>query len=235
MAILRNLVDAFWITEYYRSWIWLSGSFINTWVYIYMLFLAVPGLTLFFLKAFWKIKVPGQALHQIYYYSTLIWITYPLVGLITLMDNGSYDRTVAWFKYLPFFAVEHNFFPTGMIAVIPVLFFGYFGLLVKIARVPVLKTGITVFLSLLIIYLLYYQYLFRIVYYLLTSVDFMIGFGFYTFSFIIFGWLFLRPFSEAYGKPMTLRFNSNNLLIPFFLVNSVICVMALLAGLMNIL
>ena len=230
MTILRHLIDAFWWFNYHWSASLFIGSFINYLFYGFVLLLGVPGLSLFFLKLFWKISIPRPKLEKIYFNSSFIWIIYPLVSLISALANSPNVYTITWFKYLPYFMVENNYFPIGMIILIPLIILGFIWLFSKYAGIQWFRTFISVLLSLIIIYILLYQYFLQLSYILEENIHFAAGFGLYTLSFIGFTWMFLKPFSDLYGKTMSWIRNGSNTVLTIHIIGLFICLIAIATG-----
>lgn len=194
-AVLRSIADDIW---YYNSLEMYLLTLLNTIVYIYTLYLSANGLTLFLLSKFWKIKYTTSDLRKIYSATALLWLTYPMVGVISGIAESPYSITIPIFRYLPFFMVENNFFPLGMIVMVPLLIIGYtYAFHQKPKRFW--TTLIAVVLSFSIIYILFYQYVLRLSYIIYDVSNIYVFGGFYTTSFIVFICIFISPFEKAFN------------------------------------
>jgi hypothetical protein len=93
-----------------------------------------------------------------------------------------------------------SFFPLGMVISIPFLIFGYMAIFSSTKRVSVLKAFACVFLSLVLIFLLFYQYLQRLAFYFLFKTNVAVYFGSLAFMYLTFTLFFVDDFSKAFGK-----------------------------------
>ena len=203
IALIRSIIDDFWI-PYYDSPCMYLLTFFNTEIYIYLLYFSVGGLSFFYLEKIWKIKPLLVEQQIIYFYSTFLWISYPVVSLISMIAKSPPMMDIPFFKYFPFFMIHRNFFPLGMILVIPVLIAGYTCIISTYSRVSYFKAFIALLPGFFIIYLLFYQYLLRFCYYLLDKFNIFVFFGCYNLMFILFTWIFLKHFLFIYNKKGTL-------------------------------
>lgn len=218
---VRTFIDFFWLP-------YLSSSnkinylltFFITPIYAYLLYLGIPGLFFCFLKWIYDIKVTASQKKRIYKHSLLtIFIIYPAVSLISIVFKSPPLTTIPVFKHLPFFMIE-SFFPIGMLVVIPFLLLDYVVVLKKEGKVSYQRASVCVSLSLVFIYLLFYQYLQRLSFHLLSITrSLMVYFGSLSLMYSIFTLFFVNNFSDLFGGKKAL-----NHLFLFYTVASILLV-----------
>jgi len=212
----RLVFDAIWFFFLNRpaSWILFLS---NDLIYLFLLYLGELYLAVVFLKRFWNVNITPIQHDRLYSYSIFIWLTYPLVPLLSVIAKEPPLQTIEWFKYFPFFMIYENYFAIGMTAIIPVLLLGYSFLLAKYSTAKWYQAFLAVGLGNLILYLLFYQYLYRFAMWLfhqggntLYVLD-----GYCNIEYLIFVWKFSAPFFKTYNSTsLTSRFY-----VPFGLVS----------------
>ncbi len=221
-AILRGIADYVWL-PYYQNWKMFTLITFNGIVYIYVLYFGIVGLSVLFLKVIGKQIVSDEAIEKVYWYSTFIWLVYPLVALLSWLLDGPQMITVPIFKYIPFFLVENNFLPIGMLIVIPIILSSYTFLFNKYFNTSIINSIFISILSTSIIYTLYYQYLLNISFLLLYKTNYWIFIGFYSFLFIPFTLLFISSFKKALNT-------KSNLLYYMHFIFGIICLALVVYG-----
>lgn len=216
-GLARTILDYFWIPTYIL-FEYKILSLLNTTVYVFTLYLVIPSIAGYILERMFSRQVNhGAVLRE----SVLVWIVYPAVTIISFMTHGSPVRTVEWFRYIPTFMVEYNFLPDGMIAVIPVLIVFYTWLMARHSGADWLRSFISVFVSLLAVYLVYYQWTAGLfLYFLLTHGPFL-AFGYYTITFLIPIFPLAGRFQDAFG-PYRVSFSRFALVATFISFSSVV-------------
>lgn len=195
-ALTRAVLDYFWIPGYQFVQIWILVWF-NYTVYIYTLYLLIPAIAIFTLEKLFSMPVDEQAVLR---GSILVWVVYPAVAVISLITKSPPIQTIEWFRYIPTFMVYKNFMPTGFIAAIPVLLVFYVRLLVRHSRVNWFRAIASVLVPLFVIYLLYYQYLLRLFYFVDLLYGPFFSFGYLTFCFLIPLLPLAKRFHSAFGS-----------------------------------
>jgi hypothetical protein len=201
-ASTRSILDDFWVPAY-STWEYWVLSYFNTLVYLYTLYLQIPAVAVFLLGKMYSRKADLGAVLQ---GSVLIWAVYPAVTLISMLGNSPPNRSIEWFRYIPTFLVERNFLPLGMIIVVPVLISAYVILIKRHSQAGWFQTLIAVLVSLLIVYLLYYQYTFRWFFIFSDLYGPFFSYGYYTLCFLVAVFLLEKQFRLAFGSdPVNLR------------------------------
>jgi hypothetical protein len=195
-GLARTILDYFWIPTYVL-FEYKILSLLNTTVYVFTLYLVIPSIAEYILERIFSRPVNRDAVLR---ESVLIWIVYPAVTIISLMTHGSPVRSVEWFRYIPTFIVEYNFLPDGMIAVIPVLIVFYTWLMMRHSGADWLRSLISVLASLLVIYLVYYQWTAGLFLYFLLIHGPFLAFGYYTITFLIPLFPLAGRFQDAFGS-----------------------------------
>lgn len=195
-AVTRSVLDDFWVPAYTSLYAWVL-SFINTLVYIYALYLLIPLVQKLLVEKIFRGTVDIRSVLRS---SLLLWAVYPAVTAISLAAKSPPNQTIAWFRLIPTFMVEKNFFPVGMIVVVPVLAVAYTYLLTRYSDVGWLRSYLAVLASLVAIYLVYYQYTLRLLYIVNDKFGVVVGFGFYTLCFLVPLWPAVGRFRDAFGQ-----------------------------------
>lgn len=177
----RAVLDYFWVPIYSRFEYKVLSLF-NTTVYMFTLYLVIPAVAGFVLGKVFARRVDDAAMLR---ESVLVWIVYPLVTVISLLMKSPPVRSVPWFRYIPTFMVETNFLPAGMIVVIPILIAFYTRLLMRHSGADWLRALASVLVSLLTIYLAYYQYTLKLFIYVYKTYGLVFGFGYATLTYLI--------------------------------------------------
>jgi hypothetical protein len=179
-ATVRSILDDFWVPAYRTAQYW-TLSFFNTLIYIYTLYLIIPALAIFFLEKIYSQKADNSEILQ---KSVLIWVVYPFVTIISLITNSPPTQTIPLFKHIPTFMVDRNFLPLGMIAVIPVLIVFYTWILSRHSKINMAQALISVLMSLVVIYLTYYQYTLAAFFHFAGLCGSFCSYGFYNICFL---------------------------------------------------
>jgi hypothetical protein len=219
-AATRSLLDDFWLPAYV-TWTMRILSFFNTLVYVYTLYLQIPFVAVFILQKVFSRKTD---LHAILRESVLVWAVYPAVTIISLVAHSPATRTIEWFRYIPTFLVENNFLPLGMIVVIPVIFIAYAVIIHRHSEAGWAEILGAVLVSLVIVYLLYYQYTLALYYFADRSYGRFFSFGLASLCYLVAPLLLARHFKQAFGDG-PIKFS--NLLVICLLI----CVALMVIGL----
>lgn len=143
---------------------WTIGAVLFDMYYLLILHFSILFSMEFFSKQIFKIEIADKVA---YYLSCVkYWIfIFPFVPVITLMTNSTYKLRIEAFKYIPTFLVENNFLPTGMIFVIPIMILFLTKHLMHFSGLNLLKAFTVMAIANTISYVLYYQWLLGIFYY----------------------------------------------------------------------
>jgi hypothetical protein len=224
LAVIRSVLDYFWVPDF-GPLIYKIFVLFNYTVYLFTLYLFIPAMAGFVLERGFAKSVDHSAVLR---ESVLVWVVYPLVAIISLIVKSPAKQTIEWFRYIPTFMVYNNFLPAGMIAVIPILIVFYTWLLMRHSGADWTKALTSVSASLWAIYLLYYQYLLRLFYYLHHFYGPVFAFGFFTLSFLIPLFPLAGRFHAAFG-------NYRIMLPRLVLISSIICLVLMGIGLFQVL
>lgn len=180
-AVTRSVLDYFWILIHARFLYRTIAMFTNI-VYLYTLYLMIPAMAGFMLGKVFSRPVNDRAVLR---ESVLVWVVYPTVTIVSLVTKSPPTRSIEWFRHIPTFMVDNNFFPTGMVAVVLVLVVFYTWLMMRHSRADWLRALASVLVSLFVIYLLYYQYTLRLFHYVYWLFGGVFGLGFLTLTYLI--------------------------------------------------
>lgn len=192
----------------------LLGS-LHMFLYIYVLFLGIPGLAFIILKTALKTEVSYPQRRAVFVASYKIWYCYPVVPIVTWMTGDSYAAEIEFLSSIPTFMNQNNYFPSGMILVIPFIL-GYFTTILRQHfQLSWITAFLTTFFSAVIVYLVFYQYALAVAYELWDRFDFYMFMSFYLCITIVFKQLFVNQFNASFGES---NFWSNVIYGFFFLV-----------------
>lgn len=180
-ATARCISDSFWLNGYHTQ-LWWIPVVISTVIYVYTLYLVIPGLQSLIVQYVFRrrMDLPGMLRA-----SVLVWAVYPAVSVISLIVGLQPNQTVGWFRNVPTLMVERNFLPPGMVAVIPVLILAYTLILVRHSDAGWIRSAFAVLASLLVVYLTYYQYTWRVFFFLMDRLGLLSAIGFATLTYLV--------------------------------------------------
>jgi hypothetical protein len=219
-AVARSILDYFWI-PLYAGFLYKLPSLFNTTVYLFTLYLIIPAMAGFILEKVFSKQVDDSAVLR---ESILVWVVYPFVTIISLIAKSPATQTIEWFRYIPTFMVYNNFLPAGMIVVIPILIVFYTRLMMRHSGADWFRAFISVLVSLWVVYLLYYQYTLRLVYFSMKQYSFVFGFGFATLTYL----LPLLPLAGRFHA----AFGGNRVLLPrLVMIATIMSLVLMIVGL----
>ena len=183
-------------------------SQLHMYMYMFILYLCIPAFALFFLGVRKGEKL--EQVRQLYSSSVWIWlIIYPAVPIVSYIFNTPYRAHYEWMKYIPTFMTEDNYFPAGMVFVIPIIFYHYVRGIMSIFNFSFFKTLIAISTANFSLYVLFYQYLLRFGYMLWHKFNFECFIGIYGILSIIvalFGLFYFTQYFEEQKKAWTKYF-----------------------------
>ena len=195
IAAARYVLDLVW-SPGVRVFPW-PFALLNYIVYLYMLYLFIPALAGFvLLRAFGRALHTGSVLRE----SVFVWIVYPMVPIISMATRSAPFVTIEWFRYIPSFMVENNFLPLGMIAAIPVLLLFYTRLISRTSGAGWLRSFVAMLAALIVIYVLFYQYVDRLLFLVLGPYGPVFAAGLYTLCFLAPLFFTAGRFHAAFGR-----------------------------------
>jgi hypothetical protein len=195
-SLVRTLLDYIWVPMF-NSFQYKIAVLFNYTVYQFTLYLVIPGIAGYILERVFSKQVDHNAVLR---ESVLVWVVYPIVTVISLIMKSPPSQSIEWFRHVPTFMVDYNFLPAGMIAVIPILFVFYTWLLMRHSGADWLRVLISVFVSLTVIYLVYYQYALRLFLYVHGVYGLLAAAGFFTLTFLIPLFPLAGRFHLAFGR-----------------------------------
>ncbi|MCW5906463.1 MAG: hypothetical protein KIS94_01270 [Chitinophagales bacterium] len=147
---------------------WTIGAVLFDMYYLLILHFSILFSMEFLSKQIFKIDIADKVA---YYLSCVkYWIfIFPFVPVITLITNSTYKLRIEVFKYIPTFLVENNFLPTGMIFVVPIMLLFLTRHLVRFSGLNWVKAFFIIAIANTISYVLYYQWLLGIFYYVKSN------------------------------------------------------------------
>lgn len=221
-GLARTLLDYIWVPTHTQL-LYKILSLFNTTVYQFTLYLVIPAIAGYILERIFSKQLDhGAVLRE----SVLVWAVYPSVTIISLILKSPPTRTIEWFRYIPTFMVDYNFLPAGMIAVIPILFIFYTWLLMRHSDAGWPQALASVYVSLLVVYLVYYQYTAQLFLYVLWVYGPFLAFGYYTLTYLI-------PLFPLAGRFHS-TFGNHSIMLPkLVLVCSLLCFGLMAVGLLS--
>ncbi len=222
LGFLRSVLDWWlmfnWLNEPIMHFVFLFDT-----VYIFTLFTGFSFLIVFLSRFMLKEKPSAVAVQNLYYDSAFIWLCYPLVPLVTFLYGDNYSKTIEFFEYLPFFMIEKNYLPSGMIFIMPILVGGYTYLVKKHLKISLIQAILLSTVSQTIIYLLFYQYLYGMGLKLRDAFNSLIFLGSYTLVMCMFDYVFFKE-SKPYLQGI------NHYLSRILLAKVMVSLIALIIG-----
>ncbi|MCK9544002.1 MAG: hypothetical protein M0R03_18435 [Novosphingobium sp.] len=155
MSSIRAFIDNFHIYIRYQDYIM---SFINTLIYIFVLYLCIPTFYSYIYYFFEKEKINNIVLKNIFYKTILIWTLYPFVTGINYIFNFKTFQKIVFFRYIPTFLEIGNFVSPGFVICTIVIIFYYIVIFQKNLNLSIKKNIFYNFILFFLFYLIYYQW-----------------------------------------------------------------------------
>lgn len=128
--------------------------------YLFYFFIAGVSISAVYFKKEYSLN---QLNDYCYKLAKILGVLLPSVPLFTFFSGNNFNTvTIDFFRYIPTFEVERNFFPTGMIFVIPLLVYLICRLMKSTFKTTLPSTFFIVSGTLLLTYLIYYQYNYQV-------------------------------------------------------------------------
>ncbi len=225
VGVVRGVIEIIW---YYKALTPVTAlAAYSMLLYSYTLYGSLAYLIFKMLEITGSRLKPDTETQKIFYsVSALVWVIYPLVPIVTILTGDSYSKTIPLFAHIPFFLVNSNFFPTGMMFVIPIITISY----IFICR-NILKTNF--FISLLltaysctVMYLLFYQFFLRLFVVLRHTNNYYVAYAVYHTLMMVFLYFATKSFYKAFG----VRRGFSNI---FLLANEALMMVLLIYGLVK--
>jgi|GEM_PF-5619807 len=167
IAISRGLFDELWLGEF---------NYIEN-VYVWSVLLCIYVVTFpvsvdYIIRKLYKINYDKNRLLQFFVFSSKIWWLVVFVSLTNWILKWNLNLVkIEYFEKIPSFMINGNYLPIGMILVIPFLIIFSVEFVHRNYKLPYYKSFFPSFTGLLIIYLLFYQWLWQLFYlfFLITS------------------------------------------------------------------
>jgi hypothetical protein len=221
-AVTRSVLDYIWVPIFAGMEYKIAVLF-NYTIYLFTLYMAIPAMTGVLLGKIFSKPVNDRAVLR---ESILVWIVYPIVPVVSLISKSPPMQTIDLFRRIPTFMVSNNFLPTGMVAVIPVLIIFYTWLMTRHSEADWPRALACVLVSLLVVYLVYYQYVLRLFFYFHHIYGLLFSAGFFTLTFLL-------PLFPLAGR-FHVAFGPHRVKLPALVLGSaLICVGLMVTGLIS--
>jgi hypothetical protein len=198
VGVIRGVIEIIWYYKVFNPVTALAAY--SMLLYSYTLYGSLAYLTFSLLDFTGSRFKPGiQTQKKFYWVSAFVWVIYPLVPIVTILTGDSYSKTIPLFAHIPFFMVNSNFLPTGMMFVIPIITISYIFICRSILKTGfVASVGLTAF-SCTVMYLLFYQFFLRLFVGLRHSHNYFVAYAVYHTLMMVFLYFSTKRFYAVYG------------------------------------
>jgi hypothetical protein len=153
--------------------------------YLFVLYLSIVGTVHYLCSKFYKAE-PSDIPGFFFGYAPYWLFLFPVVPVVTHLTHSNYRMTIPLFSYIPSFMVNNNYLPTGMVYIIPLMFFFFFVHAKKYYQLSIIQLFWPVLIIFWADYLLLYQWLLNLGYYLMSM--FSVNTFFAVYGMLMLGW-----------------------------------------------
>lgn len=225
VGVLRGVIEIIW---YYKAFNLVTAlAAYSMLLYSYTLYGSLAWLT--FKMCGWAVKsisLDAATLRKFLTVSALVWVIYPLVPVVTVLTHDSYSKTIPFFAHIPFFLVNSNFLPTGMMFVIPIIVISYAFICRNVLKTNFITSFLLTVYSCTVMYLLFYQFFLRLFVDLRHGHNYYVAYAVYHTIMMAFLYLAAVQFYEAFNA----RRRYANI---FLIANEALMLVILIYGLMK--
>jgi len=169
-------------------------------LYIYTLYGSLAFLIFELLERYFKkVDCSQSKQKQFLSLSAALWFIYLLVPIVTILTGDNYSKTISLFAYIPTFMVDHNFLPTGMMVVIPIIVISYTLFCKWIFNTSWIESFLLTTISSTIMYVLFYQYFLRLFVEVRLISNFYVTYAVYHTIMMYFLYLSVKRFTTVFN------------------------------------